>query len=332
MCGILGGSRSGWNYVKALQAIYHRGPNEQAITKVKNFTLGFTRLAIIDLSKNAMQPMFSADNNYVIVFNGEIYDYRAVREQLKRKGYVFRTKSDTEVLLYAFIEWKEKMMDHLDGIFGVAIMDIREDKIYLFRDRPGVKPLYYFYDGKEFAFGSELAELQQLLDINENLKIDNTAVYDYFNYLYIPEPKTLYRSIYKLEPSCLLVYDLKKKKIQKKERYWKPLLNTKEGEVLNKKKLDDKAEELRYRLDNVIKRQLISDVPVGTFFSGGVDSSIVTAVCKQYIQDITAYTIGFTDKLYDEFPFAKEIADYVGITYKVEYFAQNNYFELKDRL
>lgn len=332
MCGILGGSKSEWNYIEALQTISHRGPDGQKLITVKNFTLGFTRLAIIDLNNNAMQPMFSTDNNYIIVFNGEIYDYQIIRKRLEKKGYIFLTKSDTEVLLYSFIEWKEQMMDYIDGIFSVGIMDIREEKIYLFRDRVGVKPLYYFDNSKEFAFGSELVELQKLLSSVEKLEVDNTALYDYYNYLYIPEPKTLYKNIYKLEPASFLIYDLKKRKIKLKKKYWKVKLNTKEGELITKKRLEDKAEELRYHLDKVIKRQIISDVPVGTFFSGGIDSSIVTAVTKKYLYDVTAYTIGFTDKQYDEFPYAKEIADYVGINYKVKYFAQNNFFGLKDRL
>lgn len=332
MCGILGGSKKEWNYAEALESIYHRGPDGKRLIQIKGFTLGFTRLAVIDLNQDAMQPMFSKDNNYVIVFNGEIYGYQTIRNQLEKKGYVFRTKSDTEVLLYAFIEWGEKMADHLDGIFGMAVMDIREEKIYLFRDRPGVKPLYYFYDGKEFAFASELGELERLLCPAEDLKTDNTALYDYYNYLYIPEPKTLYKKVYKLEAASFLVYDLRKKRIQKKRRYWNVCPNGKEGEPISKRQLDKKAEELRYHLDRVIKRQIKADVPAGTFFSGGVDSSIVTLVASQYIKDATAYVTGFTDKQYDEFPYAKKIADYAGIKYKVKYFAQNDFLSLKDKL
>lgn len=332
MCGILGGSKKEWNYEKALQSVYHRGPDGQRMIRIKNVTLGFARLAVIDLNKDAMQPMFSIDNNYALVFNGEIYDYQKLKKQLLKKGYVFRTNSDTEVFLYAFIEWKEKIVDYIDGIFGAVIMDIREEKLYLFRDRPGVKPLYYFYDGKEFAFASELGELKELLYDTENLQIDNTALYDYYNYLYIPDPKTLYKNIYKLEPASLLIFDLKKCKIQKKARYWKVHLNTREGNLIGKKQLDEKAEELRYHLDRIIMRQIVADVPAGTFFSGGVDSSIVTAVIAQHLQNITAYMIGFTDKRYDEFPYAKKIADYVGINFKAKYFAQNNFTELKDKM
>ena len=131
-----------------------------------------------------MQPMISGDGNYMIVFNGEIYDYQKLRKILEDKGYRFRTKSDTEVLLYAFSEWKEKMVDYIDGIFAAAIMDIREEKIYLYRDRPGVKPLYYYYDGSSFAFASELKAIVKMC-IDVSFEIDNTALYDYHTYLYI---------------------------------------------------------------------------------------------------------------------------------------------------
>lgn len=332
MCGILGGSKEEWNYEKALQSIYHRGPDGQKLDRIKGFTFGFTRLAIIDLNDDAMQPMFSSDGNYAIVFNGEIYDYLKIRNQLEKKGYIFRTKSDTEVLLYAFEVWKENVFDHIDGIFAGAFMDIREEKIYLFRDRPGIKPLYYFYDGNNFAFASELNELRTLLEPIERLKIDNTALYDYFNYLYIPEPKSLFQSIFKLEPASFLIYDSKRKTIINKDKYWRIHLNTLEGEKIGKRRLEEKADELRFHLDHVIKRQIRSDVPVGTFFSGGVDSSIVTSVTRKYLDDTTAYTIGFTDRKYDEYPYAKKIADYTGIKYKVKYFNQYDFLKQKNYL
>lgn len=329
MCGILGGSNTAWNYEKALQSIYHRGPDGQKLTRIKEFTLGFSRLAIIDLSNAAMQPMVSGNGHYAIVFNGEIYDYEKIKIQLEQKGYVFCTKSDTEVLLYAFEEWKENMFDHIDGIYAAAVMDIREEKIYLFRDRPGVKPLYYFYDGKNFAFGSELITLCKMLETTETLKIDNTALYDYFNYLYIPEPKSLYQLIFKLEPASFLVYDLKRRRIQKKERYWRVHLNALEGPKASASRLEEKAEQLRFHMDRIIERQVRSDVPVGTFFSGGIDSSIVTAVTGRYLDTLTAYTIGFTDRSYDEYPYAKKIADYNGIKCKVKYFNQYDFLKQK---
>ena len=156
MCGILGGNNARWNYQAALDVIMHRGPDGNKISKIKNFTMGFVRLAIVDLNESAMQPMISVDGKYVITFNGEIYDYKQIRKNLEKLGYIFKTQSDTEVLLYAFIEWKEKVTDYIEGIFAFSIYDIENELVYLFRDRVGVKPLYYYVNGDDFAFSSEL--------------------------------------------------------------------------------------------------------------------------------------------------------------------------------
>lgn len=325
MCGILGGNNPDWNYHKAISALSHRGPDGQKIERIKDMFLSFARLAIIDLSEGAMQPMFSEDGKYAIIFNGEIYDYKKVRSGLERKGHYFRTESDTEVLLYAFIEWKEKAVDYIDGIYAFAVFDIEEEKLYLFRDRCGIKPLYY-YDNHagEFAFASELKGIQALCS-DVDFAIDDTALYDYYTYLYIPEPKTMYKNVYKLPAAHYLVYDTKKRETLAVTRYWKVKLNTKEGNVLSKKELEEKAEELRYHLDRVVARQLVSDVPVGTFLSGGVDSSIVTLTVSKYLRNVTGYTIGFPDKRYDESVYAKEMADIIRVNCKLKYFTLEDF-------
>lgn len=315
MCGILGGTKIRWSYERALREISHRGPDSQRIEHVKNLTLGFARLSIIDLREEAMQPMFSEDGRYIIVFNGEIYDYKKIRNELKENGYRFRTESDTEVLLYSFIEWKEKVIDHLDGIFAFAIFDTMTERLYLFRDRCGVKPLYYYDNGKDFAFSSELKGIKTLCE-DENFMIDNTALYDYHTYLYIPDPKTMYKNVYKLPPAHYLVYNVREHKVVKVDKYWRVRLNTKEGCRISDRYLDQKAEELRYHLHQAVKRQIIADVPVGAFLSGGVDSSIITSVAHKYKKDITAYTIGFEDKRYDESIYAKKMAEVIDVKYE----------------
>ncbi len=325
MCGIIGGNNLNWNYNEAISLLSHRGPNGHKIQRVKNIFLGFARLAIIDLSEDAMQPMFSEDGKYAIVFNGEIYDYKRVRDELRKKGYHFRTESDTEVLLYAFIEWKEKAMDHIDGIYAFSIFDIEAEALYLFRDRCGIKPLYYYDDHTGgFAFASELKGIRALC-ADVNFEIDNTALYDYHTYLYIPEPKTMYKDVYKLPAAHYLIYNVKKRKISKIARYWKVRLNTKEGNVLTKRQMDEKAEELRYHLDRAVARQLVADVPVGTFLSGGVDSSIIALITKKYLKSVTGYTIGFPDKRYDESVYAKEIADIIHVNCKLKYFTLDDF-------
>ena len=182
MCGILGGNNLYWNYKKGIESMHHRGPDGTKITTLENFTLAFARLAIMDLSENAMQPMFSYDNQVGIVFNGEIYGYQKLREILKQKGYVFRSTSDTEVILNAYLEWGEKFITKVDGMFGMVIYDNREGVVKLFRDRVGIKPLYYYYDGRNFGFSSELKGIINMCN-TICFEIDNTAVYDYLNYL-----------------------------------------------------------------------------------------------------------------------------------------------------
>lgn len=327
MCGILGGNDKKWNYEAAINSLYHRGPDSQRISWIGDMCLGFTRLAIIDLKENAMQPMFSEDGSYAIVFNGEIYDYKKIREELKNRGYRFQTTSDTEVLLYSFVEWKEAMVDHLDGIFAAAVMDIKANQIYLFRDRAGIKPLYYFYDGFHFAFASELKAIKKMCN-NISFQYDNTALYDYHTYLYIPEPKTIYQNVYKLEHASYLVFDVTTRRILQKERYWKVKLNTRMGDRPTPKRLAERAGELRCRLEQVVEKQLIADVPVGTFLSGGVDSSIITSAAQKWKADITAYTIGFLDKRYDESCYAKEAAEKIGVKCKVKEFDSTAYDEL----
>lgn len=327
MCGILGGNISKWNYKTALESIQHRGPDRQRLVSEKNLTMGFVRLSIVDLSESAMQPMLSDDGKYIITFNGEIYDYLSVRTQLEQRGYKFNTQSDTEVLLYAFIEWKEKLVNHIEGIFAVAVYDVEEDYLYLFRDRVGVKPLYYYLNGKEFAYASELKAIEHLLD--KQLEVDKTAVYDYFNYLCIPDPKTLYKKVKKLEPASFLIYSLKKNEIIKKEKYWKLNVNSMEGKLPSDETLKDRIAELKSLINKSVCKQLVADVPVGTFFSGGVDSSIVTLVAKQNKKDILSYGIAFTDKLYDESKYIREIGDYIEANYKIDYFEQEDFQKLR---
>ena len=330
MCGILGGNNQRWNYESALNSMYHRGPDGQNLLRKRNIIMGFVRLSIIDLSCEAMQPMISNDGKFIITFNGEIYDYKKVRSELERKGYIFNTFSDTEVLLNSFIEWKEKMIEHIEGIFAVAIYDVEADNVYLFRDHVGVKPLYYYIDGYNFAYASELKGIERL--IGRKLEIDTTAIYDFFNYLYIPEPKTIYKKIKKLEPASYMIYSLSNNKIVKKEKYWNVNINMMEGNIPSRNDLDEKALKLRELVDKSIKRQLVADVPVGTFFSGGVDSSIVTFVANQYKKEIFSYAISFTDKLYDESSYIKKIGKKINAKCQIKYFEQEEFQKLKREL
>ena len=310
MCGILEEKKKNWNYADGLKSILHRGPDRNQIKKYNSVCLGFCRLAIQDLSQTAMQPMSGADEKVHIVFNGEIYGYQDLKEQLSQK-YDFRTTSDTEVILNAYLEYGQDFVKRIDGIFAIVIYDERIQKLLIYRDRIGVKPFYYYYDGQDFAFASELKALEKIID-DRKLHIDFTALYDYLFYQYIPEPKSLYKNVYKLRPATMMTFDLSANKIEDVKRYWSLHVNV---TVARKRKREDIAEELRFLLKKTVKEQMISDVPLGIFLSGGIDSSIVSYEAKQFNSDLRAFSIGFEEIERDE-------------SFLVQRFCQENHIDL----
>ncbi len=295
MCGIAGGNHPDWHYEKAIASILHRGPDGKNVETYQGMTFAFCRLAVQDLSVHAMQPMSSPDNLVHIIYNGEIYGYQKLKDDLKNK-YQFRTSSDTEVILYAYLEYGKEFIDKIDGIFAMAIYDERVRKVYLFRDRIGVKPLYYYYKDGKFAFASELKALTEMLE-DSVLEIDTMALYDYLFYQYVPEPKSLYKHIRKLRPAARLIFDTQEKRIIEADRYWNLFVNASVG---RKRKREDVAEELRGLIRQTVEEQLIADVPVGTFLSGGVDSSVITYVTNRLKPEVNAFTIGFQETQFDE--------------------------------
>lgn len=302
MCAILGGNNINWNYQEGIESMHHRGPDGIRVECVDEITFAFARLAIIDLSLNGMQPMFSEDKQICIVFNGEIYKYQKLKEQLEQK-YCFRSTTDTEVILYAYMEYGDRFINKIDGMFAIAIYDRRCRKIKLFRDRVGIKPLYYYINGYEFGFSSELKGLVKMMN-SKALKVDKTALYDFLTYTYIPEPKSVYQNIYKLEPAHFLVFDTKEKKLEKKAAYWKLRVNTHEK---GKNDYGAVKYELRSKISRSVKSQMIADVPVGTLLSGGVDSSVVTYECHCCDENVKTFSMGFEAKDYDEIQYAREL-------------------------
>lgn len=327
MCGILGGNIQSWNYTGAIDCIRHRGPDGTRIEAYPHITFAFCRLAIQDLSDRAMQPMSSPDNKVHIIFNGEIYGYQILKRELAKK-YHFVTLSDTEVILYAYMEYGDQFIDKIDGIFALAVYDERVQRIYLYRDRVGVKPLYYFFDGKQFAFASELKALECLLN-NVRLKVDKTAIFDYLFYRYIPEPKSMYHNIFKLRPATKMVFDVSSSHIVEKKLYWKLNINT---HVERKRSKEDLARELQILLRKTIKEQLVSDVPIGTFLSGGVDSSIITYEIQRFIPEVTAFSIGFKEAQFDESERAKLLCQNTNISLKNKILSSNQIKHIKNQL
>jgi asparagine synthase (glutamine-hydrolysing) len=303
MCGFVGGNNTNWDYSEAVKCIRHRGPDSQKIVSMGDVTIGFARLAVIDPTESADQPMASEKGEVTIVFNGEIYGYRELRLQLEKRGHRFRTTSDTEVLLQAYLEWGDGWVDRMDGMFSVIIYDHRILELKLFRDRVGIKPLYYLYDGRNFAFASELKAIRALCR-NIQFELDYTAVYDYLTYRYIPAPKTLYRHVYKLAPAHQFSFNLRTRELHSMKRYWSLDVDTDSPPL----SADRAAEQLRILIDDCVASQLVADVPVGCFLSGGVDSSVIVATASKHVERLKTFSIGFDIPSHSETDYAALIA------------------------
>ena len=291
-------------------AIRHRGPDGEGFHFERGLAFGHRRLAIIDLETGA-QPMFTEGRRIAIVFNGEIYNYLELRKILQQRGHVFHTRSDTEVILRAWVQWERKCVEYLHGMFAFALWDGREEMLFMARDRLGEKPLYYasLPDGS-LIFGSEL----KALTVHPVLprKLDPCAVEDFFAFGYINDPRTIYESVKKLEAGHTLT--LRRGGSLSLDRYWEP----KPARQFDCG-LEESARELRERLAAAVKSQLVADVPVGAFLSGGVDSSAVTAMMARAVPEtVSCFTIGFDESQVDERAYANAVATRYGLRQFVE--------------
>lgn len=301
------------------EAIWHRGPDAGGEYLDDHVGLAHRRLSIIDLSPQGNQPMVSADGRLVIVFNGEIYNFLDLREELQREGEVFRTKTDTEVILALYRKRGTACLAQMNGMFAFALWDSEEKVLFIARDRIGKKPLYYYHAGGDrLAFASEIKSLLQLPRIDR--QIETTAVVDFLCYQYIPDPKTIYRSIFKLPPAHFLV--LKAGGTPRIAQYWDVDFTRQEERSLARAE-----EQLLNLLQDATSSRMVADVPLGAFLSGGVDSSAIVALMAKSSSDpVRTCTIGFQDKRHDESHFAREIAELFQ-TNHCEYIDQERYVE-----
>lgn len=313
MCGIVGGiALEQGRLEKALQKIHHRGPDARGIhaSARGEVLLGHVRLSILDLSSAANQPMVCRRTGNVITFNGEIYNFRAVRRELEKIGWQFRTRSDTEVLLAAYGAWGTDCLKQLNGMFAFVIHDAAQKRIFLARDRIGKKPLYYSLYNGLLTFASELKAL--IVARPEIPKtMDDEALNEYMALGYIPGALSIYREIRKLKPAHYAVYDLRSREFNA-FRYWDLPLPA--SEAIDE---DEAAEELEALLIDAVTIRLESDVPVGTFLSGGLDSSLITAIAARVNPKITALTASFPVAKYDESAIARQVAEWTGVTHHV---------------
>lgn len=308
MCGICGyyslsGSFSHKDLKQMTGILEHRGPDAEGIYNNNVVGLGHRRLSIIDLSENANQPMHSHNNRYVICYNGEIYNFKKISNEL---NILPRTSSDTEVLLETFAKLGVESIHRFNGMFAAAIYDKKEEKLFLFRDRMGIKPIYYFYDGKNFAFASELKSLTSVKSIQNQLTINKSAISTFLYLGYIPEPHSIYQNIYKMPAGSFLVVERNKITIS---QYWNLEEQVEQNTAKNFLQVKTKFKEL---ITDSVRLRLISDVPYGVFLSGGTDSSLVAAIARQLAsQKIKTFTIGFKEEKYNEAPHAKSIAKFL---------------------
>ncbi len=332
MCGIAGffsikdNSFATIEELKAMtDCIGHRGPDAQGHYYKDNVGLGHRRLSILDLSTDANQPMESHSMRYTCVFNGEIYNFLEIASELNIE---LKTNCDTEVIVEAFEEWGITFVNKLNGIFSICIYDKQERTMYLFRDRLGIKPLFYYWDGENFAFSSEIKSLLKVNKISESRMINNIAISSFLNLGFIPEPDTIYSSIKKFPSGEVGIIS---ETGFRTETYWDV-----EG-IIRRNIISDYDEakaRLKETIESSVKMQLVSDVPYGTFLSGGIDSSLVTAVASKVCDGkLNTFSIGFADKDKDESQYAKKIAEYLGTSHHEYFVTENDARELiKDML
>jgi len=286
---------------KMTQIMRHRGPDDEGYFLEDNVGLGFRRLSIIDIS-TGHQPLSNEDDSIWIVFNGEIYNFQELRERLRKRGHLFKTKTDTEVIVHLYEDYGADCVNHLRGMFAFVIWDSNNKKLFCARDRFGIKPFYYFLDNKKFVFGSELKVLRSVKDIPAN--IDLRALDSYLTYGYITSDLSIYQEINKLKAAHWLELDTGDFTV-KTEQYWQ--VNFQPDYT---KSEADWCEAIRESLFEAVKLRLISDVPLGAFLSGGIDSSSVVALMSQASnRPVKTFSMGFKEAKFNELSYAKEIAN-----------------------
>jgi asparagine synthase (glutamine-hydrolysing) len=318
MCGITGiysknlaGKMHMINLSNATEKLSGRGPDARGVWMSDFVGLGHRRLSIIDTSVKGNQPMKDASGRYRIVFNGEIYNFKELREELLSKGISFQSNSDTEVLLYAYITYKEKCLNLLNGFFAFTIYDEKENTLFAARDRYGIKPFYYLDDDDKFIFASDM---HAVLAYGIKKELDFDSLYTYLQLNYTPAPNTMIKGIKMLRPGTYLTLKGEGLKIH---QYYR-IDYEKSHVTVNKDSYERQKNHLKELLEESVKSRLISDVPLGTFLSGGIDSSIISGIAKKYKDDLHTFSIGYKDEpFFDETKYANLVAKKFGTRHTV---------------
>ena len=290
-------------------ALRHRGPDDEGFYSACGVTLGSRRLSIIDLA-GGHQPVHNEDSTIWVVQNGEIYNHLELRAELLRAGHRFYSQSDTEALVHGYEEWGEAFVDRLNGMFALAVLDLRRRLLFIARDRMGIKPLFYAVAGQRLVFASELKAL--LCDATLRREIDLGALDRYLALEYVPSPGCMVRGIRKLEPAHSLTWSIDGS-VPRTRCYWKPELGTEESAATEtRRSVEEHCEELRAVVRESVRMELISDVPLGVFLSGGIDSGVVAATMKQLGAEVDTFSVGFAERSFDESRYARKVAAHIG--------------------
>jgi len=315
MCGITGvfafnllGKFNMIHVTAATMALEKRGPDAHRVYTDEFVGLGHRRLSIIDTSAAANQPMWDASQRFCIVFNGEIFNYRELRKELEAKGVQFVSASDTEVLLNLFIHEREECLNRLNGFFAFCVYDQQEQTFFLARDRYGIKPLLYLFDEDKFLFASEI---KSILQYGIDKELDYTSLQTYLHLNYIPAPHTIFAHIKKLLPGHYL--KVSNKKLESGQFY-----SIAEKPAASHVNYEEAKKQLSNLLDDAVQRRLVSDVPIGAFLSGGIDSSVIAALAVKHKPDLHTFSIGFgDDKFFDETAYANSVAKHLNTNHTV---------------
>ncbi len=306
MCGIFGAvfkeANQNIDVRRALESISYRGPDSSNYISQKEFVFGHNRLAVLDLSKSASQPMQSVSGGLIVVFNGEIYNHKALRAQLLSSGYEFQSHSDTEVILHGYDAWGDKVFEKLDGMFSIGIFDARSNELFLARDRSGKKPLFYAIRGKTLVFASEIKAILASGFLAPEL--EEKALSFFMAFGYVPAPQTNYKGIVQLEPASILKYS--KDGAVRIWRYWRAPF----GDAPQEPLVSSAQKEIRRLVESSVRNRLEADVSIGAFLSGGVDSSIIVAAMTRLLgHPVNTFSIVFPkNAAYDEGGYARLVA------------------------
>ena len=315
IAGIIGKDKNNKKYIKKMcDRIAHRGPDDENYYIGKNVALGHRRLSIIDIS-GGIQPMFSNDKRYVVVFNGEIYNYQELKEELN--DYDYQTKSDTEVLLSGYIKWGSDLPKHLRGMFAFAIYDTKEDTLFAARDPFGIKPFYYYQTDETFLFASEIKEFLEHPAFEK--KFNQKILPSYLSFSFTPTTETFFEGVYRLDAGSYLTYKDKQLEIKKYYKLEFPI---------EKKDYEETVDKIEEVMKDSVNHHMISDVEVGSFLSSGIDSSYLVCLAKPN----KTYTVGYDIPRYDETNYAKDLAEKIGIENKNKKISKEEYMEALDKV